>query len=76
MKKVFPALLIISFLLSGCEGTSTTYPTLTYRNSSSDFDYLNREINIRDGHVLNEGHSFDIVETDQGYDIILHFTEE
>lgn len=40
------------------------------------FDEYNRTIVLDDGYVLNGGHSYDIVETEDGYDLILHFVEE
>jgi hypothetical protein len=56
--------------------TAKTYPYVEYRNSAYNFDPLNREIPVKEGCVLNEGHSFDVVETDEGYDIVLHFIKK
>lgn len=63
-------------LLAGCDAgrnTEPKYPRLEYRNSSYNFDPFNREIQIEDGFILDEGHSYDFVETDSGYDVVIHF---
>lgn len=35
----------------------------------------NREIPIESEYVLDEAHSYDVVETEDGYDIVLHFVK-
>ena len=70
---------LILVLLTGCEAEPSAepqYPCLVYYNSSHNFDKFNRKILVEDGFVLNEGHSYDVVKTDSGYDIVLHFVEE
>lgn len=52
-----------------------TYPRIEYRNSSYNFDPYNREISIESGYVLDEAHSYDVVETEDGYGIVLHFVK-
>lgn len=62
--------------LTGCNAgrnIEPQYPCLKYRNSSYNFDPFNREIPIEDGFILDEGHSYDVVKTDDGYDVVLHF---
>lgn len=54
---------------------SPTYPRMEYRNSSYNFDSYNREVPIESGYVLDEAHSYDVVETDGGYDIVFHFVK-
>ena len=54
---------------------SPTYPKVEYRNSSYNLDPYNREIHIESGYVLDEAHSYDVVETEDGYDIVLHFVK-
>lgn len=54
---------------------SPTYPRMEYRNSSYNFDPYNREVPIESGYVLDEAHSYDVVETDGGYDIVFHFVK-
>lgn len=78
-KQLFlPLLLTVLFSLTACSAgrdISTTYPRVEYRNSSYNFDPYNREIPIESGYVLDEAHSYDVVETEDGYDIILHFVK-
>lgn len=66
-------------VLAGCtasgQSITPTYPRIEYRNSTYNFDPYNREIPIPEGYVLNEGYSFDIIETDAGCDVVLHFVE-
>lgn len=66
-------------VLAGCtasgQSITPTYPRIEYRNSTYNFDPYNREIPIPEGYVLNEGYSFDIMETDAGCDVVLHFVE-
>ena len=54
---------------------SPTYPRIEYRNSSYNLDPYNREIPIESEYVLDEAHSYDVVETEDGYDIVLHFVK-
>lgn len=78
-KRLFlPLLLVVLLSLTACSAgrnISTTYPRVEYRNSSYNFDPYNREIPIESGYVLNEAHSYDVVETEGGYDIVLHFVK-
>lgn len=50
----------------------TGWPRIIYQNTSYRFDEYNRTIVLDDGC----GHSYDIVETENGYDIIFHFIVE
>jgi hypothetical protein len=52
-----------------------TYPRMEYRNSSYNLDPYNREVPIESGYVLDEAHSYDVVKTDGGYDIVFHFVK-
>jgi hypothetical protein len=49
------------------------YPYIEYRNSSYNFDSKNEKIEMIDGYVLNQGNSYDWIETADGYDLIIHF---
>jgi hypothetical protein len=73
MKRILIAAATVTVLLVGC--SQTHYPYLKYKNSDADGDSKDRRIEIRDGHELSEGHSWDIIETDQGYDMVLHFVK-
>lgn len=52
------------------------WPRIIYQNTSYRFDEYNRTIVLDDGYVLDGGHSYDIVETEDGYDLIFHFIAE
>lgn len=54
---------------------SPIYPRMEYRNSSYNLDPYNHEIPIESGYVLDEAHSYDVVETEDGYDIVFHFVK-
>lgn len=54
----------------------TGWPRIIYQNTSYRFDEYNRTIVLDDGYVLDGGHSYDIVETEDGYDLIFHFIAE
>jgi hypothetical protein len=85
MKRMcFLILLIIPLVLVlvGCRNSngqtfneylSEVYPRIEYRNSSYNFDANNREITVLDGYVLDQGNSYEWVETEDGYDLIIHF---
>lgn len=64
------AAVLACLLFCGCE--KVIYPYFEYRNSSLNLDPLNRKVNVLNGYVLDEGHSYDIAETDDGYDITFH----
>lgn len=74
MKKIiFLALLIVcSILLCSCD---SNFPYLEYLNSGYRFDSDNQLIKLPDGYILNQGHPYDIVKTDAGYDVIVHLIE-
>lgn len=60
---------------AGGRDISPIYPRMEYRNSSYNLDPYNREIPIESGYVLDEAHSYDVVETEDGYDIVFHFVK-
>lgn len=86
MKKSLIVLILIALLaLSGCnsnfkenfrEEIEQNYPYVKYQHSYFDLDTSNREIEVLEGYILNQGHSYEWVETDSGYDLILHFESE
>lgn len=61
-------------MLTGCEGKRESWPRIVYQPTYWTFD--NRIIDINDGYILDGGHSYDVVETKDGYDLILHFVVE
>ena len=77
-KRILPILLLFCLFMTSCYGGRSikpSYPLVTYRNSEYNFDPFNREIQIDNGYVLDEGHSYDVQETENGYDIVLHFVK-
>lgn len=50
-------------------------PYIDYHNSYFRFDEKNERIEIVDGYVMDEGHSYEWVETPNGYDLIIHFVK-
>lgn len=70
MKKAIVVASLLVMLLTGC---GKWEPDLVYRPTSFKPD--NYTIDLRDGYVLKPGHEYDIVEIEQGYDLVLHFVE-
>ena len=64
--------------LAGCkdDNSSNTYPYITYQHSVWTFDNYNREIKVPEGYVLNQGNSYEWVETESGYNLVMHFEKE
>ena len=75
------ATLAACIAMTGCVGAgagrdySPKYPVLRYRNSVYNMDPYNREIPVQNGYILDEGNSYEVVETDGGYDLVLHFVK-
>lgn len=74
MKRLIIAVLLL-LTLCGCSKAENMYPypCLIYRPS---YWSLSRVWKIEDGHKLNDGHSYDIIDTEDGYDVVVHFVEE
>lgn len=68
--KIFICINILVLSLLMLTGCTEKWPRIIYQNTSYRFDEYNRTI------VLDDGHSYDIVETENGYDLILHFITE
>lgn len=67
------AMLIIS--LSGC-GAKTPYPYIKVQNNCWSYSSYNRKIDVGSDYVMSQSHSYDIVETEQGVDVVIHFTDK
>lgn len=65
--KIFICINILVLSLLMLTGCMEKWPRIIYQNTSYRFDEYNRTI------VLDGGHSYDIVETEDGYDLIFHF---
>lgn len=66
---IFASLLL---LLTGC--TSVNFPRLVYQPTIWRMD--NDYIPLQEGYILDDGYRYDIIETEDGYDLVLHFVEE
>lgn len=64
--KIFICINILVLSLLMLTGCMEKWPRIIYQNTSYRFDEYNRTI----------GHSYDIVETEDGYDLIFHFIAE
>ena len=86
MKRIIlVGLLVCTTMFPGCgnrnrktfsEFLSEEYPYIAYNNSTYRFDTKNRRIEVPEGYVLNQGDSYAWVETEDGYDLIIHFVKE
>ena len=72
--KIFICIILSLLMLTGCTGKRGNWPRIVYQPTYWTFD--NRIIDIDDNYILDDGHSYDIVETEDGYDLILHFIVE
>lgn len=66
--KIFICINILALSLLMLTGCTEKWPRIIYQNTSYRFDEYNRTI------VLDDG--YDIVETEDGYDLIFHFIAE
>lgn len=79
MKKILVTILLALFViltLSGCEYISPQYPCVQYSPSNYRYDRRARTIPLDDNSTLIDNHPYDIVETENGFDVILHFIKE
>lgn len=74
MKRILLAAAAL-LLLTGCS-SNNEFPYIRYQHESFNFGRYNKTIDIPDGYILNQGYSYDIVETEDGYDLVLHFIKE
>jgi hypothetical protein len=64
-------LLLISLLtLAACDGTN---PYIQVQNNNWTYSSYNREIQIDKGYEMDQSHSYDIIETENGIDVIIHY---
>lgn len=68
--KIFICINILVLSLLMLTGCTEKWPRIIYQNTSYRFDEYNRTIVLDDGYVLDGGHSYDIVETENGYHFI------
>ena len=72
MKRLIIFIFTGLLLLTGC--TSVNFPRLAYQPTIWRMD--NDYIPLQEGYTLNDGYRYDIIETEDGYDLVLHFVEE
>lgn len=53
-----------------------TYPHLEYQNSANSYDRENRTIFLKQGYILNDSNPYDIEETEDGFNVIIHMVKE
>ena len=75
-------LLVVTLTFVGCSNSKGQtfgeflqgeYPYVKYQNSTWRFDANNMEIKITDGYTLDQGNAYEWVETEDGYDLVMHF---
>lgn len=80
MKRITLFTIIIILLvgiLTGCSSNKEDgHPYIRYQHCIFTYCTYNQNIEIPDGYILNQGHSYDVVKTEGGYDIVLHFIKE
>ena len=74
LERAVAVLLLFSALLlcAACSRTESQYPKLIYRSSAYYADPNNQELCLGASYALSHGHPYDVVATDDGYDIVLH----
>lgn len=75
MKKfwVFVSAIFIALLFSGCEYVLDEYPCVEFCASNYRYDRRNKMIVLDKDSCINDSNPYDIVETETGYNLILHF---
>lgn len=74
MKRLYAITLFALLIsLSGC--STREYPYIQINSNVWDFSSENRTIYIGEKYQLNQAHTYDIVETEQGIDVVIHFEE-
>lgn len=76
MKKTLLMVIMGFFLitLSGCN--SPNFPRIHYEHSGFTYDSNSRYIHIKDGYVLSQTNPYNEMETENGYDIVIHCVKE
>lgn len=80
--KVKLSLIVIlcALLFSSCgddiSTSRSTYPQLSYRVNNYETEIRNKVFPLDENYVLDEGHPYDKVETEEGYDLVFHFRKD
>ena len=78
LKRAAVVLLLFSVLLlcAACSSAEPEqYPKLIYQSSKYYADPNNQELCLGASYALSHNHPYDVVETDYGYDIVLHIVK-
>ena len=67
---------VLSVLICLAIRAEAKYPRLEYMREYGELDLKLKQLYTHHGIRMDDGHRFDIVKTDSGYDIILHFLKE
>lgn len=66
-------MLLLVFSLAGCEGAN---PYITVQNNGWTYSSYNRDIQIDKGYIMDQSHSYDIIQTEEGIDVVIHYLKE
>ncbi len=64
-------LVLVLVILTACG--NTVYPKVLYHNSRWRFDDLDKTIPVINGYILDQANPYETIETEQGYNLVLHF---
>jgi len=62
------------FLMYALCGCGEMYPYIEVRSNCWNYSAYNREIQIGSQYAMNQSHPYDLVETEQCVDVIIHFS--
>lgn len=73
---VIAAIVIICLLVFTAIMDESECPKFEYMQDVGPFIEKNKTFFLEKGYVLNEGHYYDIVKKEDGYDMVFHFVED
>ena len=79
MKRLVFLLMTMMMMLTGCASendSNDNYPYIKYQHNVWTYDNYNKIVEIQNGYILDQGHSYDIIKTEEGYDVIFHIIKE
>lgn len=79
MKRLVFLLMTMMMMLTGCASendSNDNYPYIKYQHNVWTYDNYNKIVEIPNGYILDQGHSYDIIKTEEGYDVIFHIIKE
>ncbi len=69
-------IVIIGLIIFTAITAESECPKFEYMQDAESFSENNKTFFLEKGYVLNEGHYYDIVKTENGYDMVFHFVED